>query len=90
MNTTKFTPGPWAFDTRGLIYRPSTNAGIARIVGNDLDKQKAEANARLIAASPKLYEALEILLAAIPNNVEEPLATAVANAILVLNEVRGE
>lgn len=73
---TKWTPGPWNVAwpmAAGLgMSRPGIDAGGQSIIeaGAEDDEcgvfgytpQECDANARLIAASPKLYEALERLL----------------------------
>ena len=59
----KGTPGPWERDVRD-IYPAESDYEIAIVYdGKDtsilnLDKEVAEANARLIAAAPELLEAL--------------------------------
>ena len=56
---TKHTKGEWKQQpcTEGIeIY--SNDLAIARIPKNYANKQEAEANAKLIAAAPKLLEAL--------------------------------
>jgi hypothetical protein len=54
--TTKFTPGPWRIAGKGTI-----RAGDGWI--GDTHWRNREANARLIAAAPDLYEAVRLLLA---------------------------
>jgi hypothetical protein len=75
MSNTKHTPGPWQltsvpFELRNMdsvaaIYGPLTKDGgacfICDISRSPGDKE-AEANAKLIAASPELLEALEMLV----------------------------
>jgi hypothetical protein len=75
MNKTKFTPGPWVLvvqddsDIANTIFAVSQLKD-GRIAAEDwdynicsigLDQKNVEANARLIAAAPDLYEALEDL-----------------------------
>jgi hypothetical protein len=59
MNTS-FTPGPWVYYTN-----PITNTSVVAFNadGPPITKQLSEANARLIAASPRMYEALKALAA---------------------------
>ena len=65
----KFTPGPWA----PMAGMPTNILGskayrVARCdFDGDFDHAEAHASARLIAAAPALYEALEDLLADIEN-----------------------
>lgn len=75
---TKFTPGPWVY------YKGNTEASgnfsinsvrvvyaIAETIGGLVDGEE-EANARLIAAAPKLYEQLRktynMLIEVLPND----------------------
>lgn len=53
---TKHTPGPWAADRDNDVVT-SDGTGIAAVHGEDADNEQA--NARLIAAAPDLYWALE-------------------------------
>jgi len=61
----KFTPGPWAITTsgffEGVCIRAEGNRWVAQVwsqhEGVELPR---EANARLIAAAPALYEALRL------------------------------
>ena len=77
MAETKFTRGPWAEHGRGgcecgQIFGPDGNSVIAIVQGPmhlGLDgpdcvpsRQGQQANARLIAAAPELYETLEELV----------------------------
>ena len=73
----KFTPGPWVTNTAGsakrgepfkiteiYVYAPKTQDDTA-ICGDVIDpvtQEPSEANARLIAAAPALYEALKGLM----------------------------
>ena len=65
MTNTVHTPGPWRYEN------PSIGSNYARIFfsadekdGDNLCGYCGEANARLIAASPELLEALELILTA--------------------------
>ena len=63
-----FTPGPWkAVDWLGIRIVPADAYGSARSDGPIADVLilNGEANARLIAASPELYEALKNLVSEI-------------------------
>lgn len=53
-----FTPGPWAVDGLSLVHGPDVSRGGQRVtVAKTI--HNAGANARLIAAAPELYVALE-------------------------------
>lgn len=58
---TPFTPGPWEVNTfAGRPYREvfSGNQGLCDCGIYGQEAQEIEANARLIAAAPEMYEAL--------------------------------
>jgi hypothetical protein len=64
MTAPQFTPGPWHVVGRAEEYnlavcapRPGNEDRLDSVLGDE----HAEANARLIAAAPELYEALEAL-----------------------------
>ena len=67
----KFTPGPWEFDGMEYIFKTPIGDGkmVAQIrgwgwlqkKGEDAGIAEQEANARLIAAAPDMYEALKEL-----------------------------
>lgn len=59
-----FTPGPWYIDGIGLVCAstPERQLVVANVRTN------GRANARLIAAAPKLYEALSGLVAVLPGS----------------------
>lgn len=64
----KHTPGPWMADngeTYGNIWRIQSPIGSnVKIVAEMVcASAEAEANARLIAAAPEMYEALQMFLA---------------------------
>ena len=71
MNNEKFTPGKWrltAHKRNILIYhRRDVDVGLGQIVAiieasSDEEVENAVANARLIAAAPELYDALNGLI----------------------------
>jgi len=75
---TKRTPGPWKVSNDGApswwgVYSPSTNDDIVTGLTN-------EADARLIAAAPKLLEALKELLARRGMRVRRNAIAAIAAA----------
>jgi hypothetical protein len=60
---TKHTPGPWAIQftplhPQKLCIMPAVGRRIA-VMDDDTDDDRADANVRLIAASPMMFEALE-------------------------------
>lgn len=71
MTTTKHTPGPWKIDDSGSMIEtehPVNLRGEYEHICDfrpDLAGNINEANARLIAASPTLYDALEMAQATI-------------------------
>lgn len=79
---TKFTPGPWLLDmnnvhtgTIALVHQCTD--GWADIwsdkwVEHGMSEDVMDANARLIAAAPELYEALVCLLARAENELADP------------------
>lgn len=100
MSTQKFTPGPWCWNETGYDLRPVTVSSdvtcvlclefkgmIARPQSRLLEETEREidANLRLIAAAPELYEALDglrIAMAVHDDTPEEFLA--LANAVAAL------
>jgi hypothetical protein len=98
-----FTPGPWravqdaAHEGNKRIYaRPYEAVAKVYALEPKRDDAKAEANARLIAAAPELYEALErvsqALLCIAPNRSgdAESKSAALKIADAVLAKARGE
>lgn len=86
MNAPAFTPGPW---TTHAIVNPSARVVliesadnvIARVLVNDGSDL---ANARLIAAAPKLYDALDAIdsyAREAPAEVREQARAALAEAV---------
>jgi hypothetical protein len=68
MSETKHTPGPWKVlrDNTDKWYKRRVYAGDDKLVANILDGH--EANARLIAAAPDLFDALWTILYADQDN----------------------
>lgn len=71
-HTTKHTPGPWVIEKGWNGDRPTITAKVSKtqVIDNrgliaDLEHtpfiEHAQANARLIAAAPAMYEALRVL-----------------------------
>lgn len=96
---TKFTPGPWLTTPDGsfpadLRVHTEQRSAIAKVYGEDAKPQHA--NARLIAAAPRLYEALDWAMRhvtkptrLIPRQNQEHW-DAYHKAMAALAEVRGE
>ena len=66
MSGENWTPGPWVKDSSVCRYAindaASNSRHVAMVSGFELragDREENEANARLIAAAPELYEALK-------------------------------
>lgn len=97
--STTFTPGPWDIESRfvGPLYvTAAVQADVDRSgrmevahVGADTFVQ-AQANARLIAAAPELYEALERLVANYRSDGSEGATRDIEIALSVLAKARGE
>jgi len=91
--TTKYTPGPWAWDTdpngdRWIIGDKSTWVPrIAKIPR--YSEMPNEANARLIAAAPELVEALRNILTEFVGPYEEGYSS-VSDARALLARIEGE
>lgn len=82
MTAPKFTPGPWRVGRKpGPIVYDEGGAQIANLVVPMLPDEEHRANARLIAAAPDLYAALEA-------QVEEP--TVVACCLASAHEALGK
>jgi len=83
-----FTRGPWAAQVeRGLfVYAVDENAPTVCIVS---DTEQGEANARLIAAAPDLYEALKMMLDRF-NGEEMITPLELAKAVAALAKARSK
>lgn len=60
--THKHTPGPWAYETNGLITASPRRLHIAQTISTGMGQGMA--NARLLAAAPEMLQALKIALLA--------------------------
>ncbi len=89
MSASPFTPGPWTIPTPSMgfsaIHGPNGELIFGLAAGSADEKRPddvCEANARLIAASPDLYAALEEALecAQFPEDVEMIIWAALAKA----------
>ena len=72
---TKWTSGPWKAETIKQLgvkkwHQVVTTGKVGICVVSDVDRQPAEANARLIAAAPDLLEALQGIMEIIPDDCE--------------------
>jgi len=58
------TPSPWIYCNNSGLHRNiwAGSKMIARVDGNEHDEETADANAHLIAAAPRLLEALQFAL----------------------------
>ena len=87
MSNAKFTPGPWRFNSvLNCISTTATNIRqdvICDVEGSIYKSLVKPENAHLIAAAPKMYEALRYL----NENGEMPLGTTIDD---LLAEARGE
>jgi hypothetical protein len=87
----KFAPGPWVFGRRddGSIWLSCGDP--ARGQHEQFDLGENEATARLIAAAPELYRALDALLHWFENNPTGIGALAASNhARNILTKARGD
>lgn len=86
MTKAQHTPGPWTHEGQGDITGIENDPSIGCVGKVDVAcvylrtvPGRTEANARLVAASPELLDALELLVAGIESSVSEtfiPLAKA--------------
>lgn len=95
-NETKFTPGPWFTKREGwsTVYVEARIDGgmiqeVAACGPTDAGQDQQQANARLIAAAPDLYEALESLVDEVTNHGEADGAI-LDSARAALTKARGE
>jgi len=87
MNT-KFTPGPWEYDSSGKYYKPCirTNGVVIALLYRQttVTPEEYEANNHLLAAAPELLVALKELCTLPnkhrPDKVWEQAKTAIAKA----------
>ena len=100
----EWVEGPWRVTGRSDYAEESSNFAIrdeedfvlaAVITDTRKLRRRGKATARLIAAAPELYEALEELAAAfacevIVDGKVQPADPAIAKAVLVLAKARGE
>jgi len=94
------TRGPWEVIHPGPVLHGkrifARNTYIGIIDNSDMDPREIEANARLVAAAPKLYEALDTLVAVVGLTAFKyegqcaVLQEAVDIAVEVLKKARGE
>lgn len=94
MNEPKFTKGPWSISRYASTHVVANERGICSAGNYSSNMSEGvltenEANAQLIAAAPKLYEALEAMLEHAEWSTPQGKA-AFDNARAVLAEARGE
>jgi len=87
----KFTPGPWAYvrnpeNTRWIIDSEPAHA-IACTAGFEPDN---EANARLIAAAPELYEECKAMLEIIDDQLGGDFPETVREVRALLARIEGD
>ena len=98
------TPGPWAKDYNGSVghikslweghgfinekYRKTPTVARYDVLSIEMSKDEQEANARLIAASPDLLDALELILSAEDRGFGMDYVKGCARA--VIEKARGE
>lgn len=99
MSTKKFTPGPWKAFISDVLHTADVYANDKIICSVSSQKSFAsfpdkvsEANARLIAAAPDLYEKLELLLRRIESKQYAQLLddNELNTVKCLLNKVKGE
>lgn len=71
LNSTPFTPGPWEYlphsktNAEGYLFMPNAAEGVGCVISligaAAMNQEQLNANARLIAAAPKMYELLNEL-----------------------------
>ena len=61
MAEAKFTPGPWRIEASPPVIA-GANGNLVAEMRRQREKGEADANARLIAAAPELYAALEAMV----------------------------
>jgi hypothetical protein len=71
---TKFTAGPWSIDGQSLVHAADESRGGQRVTVA-VTRHNPEANARLIAAAPELYESL-LRLASLIEEVRDDSVSA--------------
>jgi hypothetical protein len=81
-----WTPGPWQVEAGGFVGGPVGYGRICQFWNKyEEDFQNPEANARLIAAAPELYEALALYV----EHFGDPLKVARAALAKARGESRG-
>jgi len=82
----KHTPAPWSIYNTGknFIIRPreASKSDVANIMGkhdaDDITGYEAYANAKIIAAAPDMYKAIQSALKAVELNNEHPMTASEA------------
>lgn len=101
-NETKWTPGPWVALTNGYYWQVSPENKsekdpyeVCDVCSSEPSKPEGglqEANARLIAAAPELYEALRVSVEVLEKTANDTLIGRNAAEVgrTVLAKARGE
>lgn len=80
-----FTPGPWRTGRQRKVYAVDTPLAVAQAVAKERDYSEADANARLIAAAPDMFDVIEHLV-----NGTADIDTIYEDARAALAKARGE
>jgi len=64
MSERKYTPGPWRYGspTDEILTKEGTPICSISVSRNQVSKEQADANARLLAAAPELLRALNLMI----------------------------
>ena len=87
----KHTKGEWFVAIDNNVYSQHGDARIAIVEADfNISEQEAEANARLIAAAPDLFEACEMLIRAIHGDFTTYKSAAYEAGKLAIKKAKGE
>lgn len=96
METTKHTPGPWAISQNNPRLVKHLSGPVLAECG-PVNTEEAQANARLIAAAPELFDALNKLLSRAEYHLDRSAThdglmnvDAIVDARAVLAKAKGE
>jgi hypothetical protein len=81
MKQVPITPGTWMFSKNSHDYsihsdQRSADIALVRNTSREISDEEAEANARLIAAAPKLLKAMTAIVARIQGDFDDPALVA--------------
>ena len=95
MSDTKFTPGPWSiyhFERQIVICGKDGQYDLAIV--RKIGSENNEANARVMNAAPRMYEALEDIVKWVDlphsDGWDTPRGLAIKEAEMALRQARGE